>query len=374
MNRIPLHHYSKTSILFVVMMFVTATVTLTGQTLQQNLPIPNGSPYAIAFDSASNTIYLGGSFTYIGPYSGREAAIDTTTGNFDPAFPKVNARIRSIVLDGSGGHYIAGDFTTVGGLVRNRIAHIKADKSVDVNFDPNVNGEIHALVRSGSILYIGGSFTTVSGQARNSIAAIDAATGLATSWDPNANSEVWALAVSDSTVYAGGYFTTIGGQTRNHIAALDSATGSATTWNPNANGAVYTLADLGYGSTSIYVGGNFSTIGGQTRIGLAELYKSSGGATSWNPRAGGGDICSSLGCIEIFQRFLLLHTERGILCFNEENVALEIEFEIAECDIEKGFTREAPIRCADLPSIQLSRRISQYCYITIQIRNFFIVV
>jgi hypothetical protein len=44
---------------------------------------------------------------------------------------------------------------------------------------------------------------------------------------------VIALAVSGSTVYAGGNFTSIGGQGRGGIAALDPTTGLATAWNPD---------------------------------------------------------------------------------------------------------------------------------------------
>jgi hypothetical protein len=55
--------------------------------------------------------------------------------------------------------------------------------------------------------------------------ATDAATGLATAFNPNADSFVCLLAVAGGTVYAGGYFTTIGGQTRNNLVALDAATG-----------------------------------------------------------------------------------------------------------------------------------------------------
>ena len=85
---------------------------------------------------------------------------------------------------------------------------------------------------------------TIGGQTRNHIAALDASTGLATAWNPGAdgrnrrNGDVGALAVSGSTVYAGGYFTSIGGQTRNHIAALDASSGLATAWDPDANGTV----------------------------------------------------------------------------------------------------------------------------------------
>ena len=71
------------------------------------------------------------------------------------------------------------------------------------------------LAVSGSTVYAGGDFTSIGGQTRNRIAALDAATGLATAWDPDADNRVLALAVSGSTVYAGGQFTRIGGKPRN---------------------------------------------------------------------------------------------------------------------------------------------------------------
>jgi hypothetical protein len=47
---------------------------------------------------------------------------------------------------------------------------------------------------------------------------------------------VQALAVSGSTVYVGGQFNSIGGQSRSNIAALDVTTGLVTAWNPGADG------------------------------------------------------------------------------------------------------------------------------------------
>ena len=100
-------------------------------------------------------------------------------------------------------------------------------------------------------MYAGGQFTSVGGQTRNRIAALAATTGTPTTWNPNAGGIVRALAVSGWTTYAGGEFTTIGGQTRNWLAALDSA-GAATTWNPNVSGTIRALA---VSDSTVYTGG-----------------------------------------------------------------------------------------------------------------------
>src|SRR5207248_7663490 len=133
----------------------------------------------------------------------------------------------------------------------------------------------------------GGYFGAIGGQPRASIAALNAADGSATSWDPSAHyftgpAVVETFAMADLTIYVGGVFTMIGGQTRNNLAALSTVDGMATTWNPNPNSEIATLAVSG---PVVYVGGFFTAIGGQGRNKIAALNASDGTATSWNPDA-----------------------------------------------------------------------------------------
>jgi len=116
--------------------------------------VTNGEVHSIL--PAGNVTYIGGSFTYVGPHTGCGAPVDTPSGSPLEPYPQVEGTIHAVVPDGSGGWFIGGSFTRVGGVARNRLAHILSDGSVS-GFNPNLNSGVFALVLSGSTLYAGGS-------------------------------------------------------------------------------------------------------------------------------------------------------------------------------------------------------------------------
>lgn len=258
---------------------------LYAQTPQANWPVANGQVNTIVRDG--NTIYMGGLFSYVGPNIPYGASIDAISGAPNFNYVKPNANINAVAPDGSGGWYIGGAFTMVGGQVRNRIARINADGSLNP-WNPDADNTVNSIAVDGNTVYIGGIFlnlkTTTTPVPRNRIAAINATTGDPTTWDPNASANVTAITVSGSIVYVGGAFTTIGVDNRNRLAAIDASTGLATPWNPGGTiaGNVNTIVVSG---NTVFVGGGFAsaTIGGQTRRYLAALNASDGMATSWAP-------------------------------------------------------------------------------------------
>lgn len=160
-------------------------------------------------------------------------------------------------------------------------------------WNPNFSGEATALTVSGSLVYVRGYFTSIGGQPRNRIAALNASTGNATDWDPNAgggaNPVVRSTLVNGSTVYVGGEFTTIGGQSRTNLAALNATSGfAAPGWNPNVTGATFPVVlSMKLIGSNLYVGGQFDHVGGLTRNNLAAVDTASGAPTPWNPNANG---------------------------------------------------------------------------------------
>ena len=118
---------------------------------------------------------------------------------------------------------------------------------------------------------------------------------MADSFDPNASFDVDAIAIqADGKILVGGQFNSIGGQTRNYIARLDATTGLADSFDPNANSGVYSIgvqADgkilaAGVSIVSLSVADpGVGSIGGQTRNRIARLDATTGQADSFDPNA-----------------------------------------------------------------------------------------
>lgn len=248
------------------------------QTILPNFGLTDGAVRAIAL--AGGTLFIGGDFTRVGvsPVQGA-ATLDPVTAEAAPTFPRIAGTVYAVAPDGQGGWYVGGQFSSVGGLPRNGIAHVMADHSVSA-WNPSADGAVFALTTDGETVYAGGAFSSVGGASRSRIAALDATTGSATPWNPAADGTVRALAVRGSTVYAAGDFTSIGGAARAYVAALDANGDLDTSWGPLVNGYVRAIA---VANNKIFLGGDFTTVDGTVRAWLAAVNHSDGRLTSWFP-------------------------------------------------------------------------------------------
>ena len=160
--------------------------------------------------------------------------------------------------------------------------------SSPLNFD-KTNGDILAITKIEGALVgeiaIGGNFTTVStpdgvAHSAKNFAILSESTGVVL-YAGNASSYVRAITSLNGVTFVGGDFTSFGGQSRSHAAAL-SATFGVTSWNPKPSETVRALAASG---STVYMGGGFSAV---------RAVSSSTGATIWSKSTSGGDVHSLL--------------------------------------------------------------------------------
>ena len=239
----------------------------------------NSQVLAIALQ-ADGKVLISGFFTTIDGTARNYIARLNADGSLDTGFyPGSGADnlVYAIALQADGKVLISGDFTTINGTPRNRMARLNADGSLDTGFDPGTgpNSLVLAIAQQtdGKVL-IGGFFTTINGTPRNRIARLNVDGSLDTGFDPGtgANSPVLAIAQqADGKVLISGFFTTINGTARNYIARLNFDGSLDTEFDPGtgANDAVYAIAQQADGK--VVIGGNFTTINGVARNRIARL-------------------------------------------------------------------------------------------------------
>ncbi|GAB1444045.1 hypothetical protein MASR2M39_28900 [Ignavibacteriales bacterium] len=243
--------------------------------------------------------FAGENFTAIGGKDIRfMAKLSTTgTGAVDETW---NAGLPAAVLSIANNNndiYFGGNFFLVKALKRSRLARIdNTTGAVDPDWDPGINGSVYTLAINGSSIYAGGTFinvnTTSTPAVRKYLAKFTTSSPAIVDpdWNPNLNDFVLVLKISGSSIYAGGNFTTVNGDltTRNRLAKFPLS-GTATVdpdWNPDINGTVRAIASAG---SFIYAGGDFTNVNGGTIRNHLAKFPLSGTATAeaWDPNVNG---------------------------------------------------------------------------------------
>ncbi len=250
-----------------------------------------------AIARSGDRLVVGGNFSYIGQNTGPLALVDPTDGSLAARLPYVRGTVSVVIPDGAGGFYIGGAFSQVGSVERRALARMTASGEVDPAFDARVDGSVTALARSGDRLFVGGSFDTLGGASRVNLGAVDPASGAALpGFDEAAPSvasgpPIAAFAVSDSRLYIAGSFYSVGGAPRRSVAALRLDTGRldpgfdpvAATGGPRGESEPRphdvdgVLFDIVLVRSRLYVGGQFTAVGGRSRSHLAALDPETGG-------------------------------------------------------------------------------------------------
>ena len=207
----------------------------------------------------------------------------------DPGFNLgADNSVYSLVVQPDGKILVGGEFSTLGGQPRSRIARLNSDGTLDNGFNPGPNAAVVSLgVQADGKILLGGSFGVFGGQSFTRIARLNVDGTVDSSFNPVANATVFSLLVQpDGKILAGGDFTTLGGQPRNYVGRLNADGSLDTSFNPfPSGGGVRSLMLQTDGK--ILVGGGFSSIGGQTCSNLARLNADGTLDTTFNPAPNG---------------------------------------------------------------------------------------
>ena len=262
---------------------------------------PNADKDGVVFASVvqpDGKILIGGTFRMLSPNGGLTVMRNSIArlnpdGTLDTAFnPNANGPVYSIAVQADGKILAGGDFTIIGGQKRNRIARLDATTGLADSFDPNANDTVSAIaVQTDGKILVGGHFNganSIGGTGRNFFARLDPVTGLADEFNPKANGFVLAITLQpNGKILVGGAFHGdhgIGGKVRSYIARLDPTTGgSADAFDPSADNVVLAIALQADGK--VLAGGSFTSIGGQTRNHIARLDATTGSADSFDANA-----------------------------------------------------------------------------------------
>ena len=149
-----------------------------------------------------------------------------------------------------------------------------------------VDGEVRTIAQVGSRVVIGGTFTKVGPVTRGAVGVVNTAGKTFQPGFPDVVGAVSAVA-SDGAGgwYLGGTFTSVGGQPRTNLARVD-ATGAVTSFDPEPNAPVTALLSRPGGG--VFVGGGFTVLGTASVNGLAALDDQ--GAAVWTSSVTGGPV------------------------------------------------------------------------------------
>ncbi len=285
----------------------------TAQSGQVSWASGDGTPKTITIPIATSPVFTGlKSFTVTlsGITGGGVITGNATTtvniasaGTADPLFAHdyINSAVKQVVAQPDGKLLFAGWFSTIydtsfTAYPRGGVARLHSNGTIDQTFGNGAGADAVpvnalALQPDGKVL-IGGSFANVHGTPRVRVARLNTDGSLDTTFNPGTgpDGEVFALAVQpDGKILLGGNFTSVAGQTRGGIARLNAdgaldATFVGPVLNGFPNASIESIALQPNGQPII--AGSFYLVPSPWRSGVARLTTTGALDVTFNPGFG----------------------------------------------------------------------------------------
>ena len=223
---------------------------------------------------------IGGSFSSVNSTVRYGVARLTGTGALDGTFNPgsgADGFVSAVAIQPDDKVLVAGGFSSMNNISRQRIARLNPDGSLDTTFNPGAGTDqpIYdmALQSDGKVVIVG-DFSTVRNEPRNRVARLNADGTVDLTFNPGLgpNDLVWKVALQqDGRVLVGGYFTTFSTTNLHYVARLNVDGSVDSTFVPiaGANGPVFALVQDS--SLGIIIGGAFTMYDGVPAASVARL-------------------------------------------------------------------------------------------------------
>ena len=192
---------------------------------------------------SGNTVFAGGQFSTARPPGAAPGtsttprsnllAFDIRTGALNTSFaPTLNGQVLAVAVSPDGSRvYVAGDFTQVNGVGRNRIAALNTTTGALISsFAPSLNSRGNTLLATSSSVYVGGDFSVANAAARGRLASFRASDGALQPWAPTADRNVLTMVMAAGKIVIGGTFENVNSAPGYGMAALDPVSGTRRPW------------------------------------------------------------------------------------------------------------------------------------------------
>ena len=244
---------------------------------------------------SGDQLIVGGTFSSINGSVRNNLAKFDLGGNLDASWqPNPDDHVLALHAPGNGFVYVGGNFANIGGTARSGIARVALSGSGAADaWAPTLaqalgTPAVTALESAAGSLYVAGEFTSVNGSARTRLAKLDlaGAGALDGAWLPACSRALSVLRVIGSSLYVAGaansfsFNASSGAGTLNAVrmARFASAGGGALDVNfapivdPSVNDSIIHAIENGDGGGRLLVAGNFSRLtSASVRLGLAAL-------------------------------------------------------------------------------------------------------
>ena len=250
-------------------------------------------PYVSSIVIHGQTLFAGGSFDFAGgAVRYTLAELDLGTARATTFDARIGGGLTKALAIHGQTLYVGGYLYDFGGLGRPNLAALDSRTGVATSWNPRADGTTLALAADGNTVLAGGEFTSMADwRPQRGLAALDATTGRALSWNPTLDIPYYVtLVAGGDRVYASGQFTSVNSQPRGYFAAFDGATGALADWNPWTSGITAIDAQLVQMVTignTVYVAVPAEAINGVPRHNLFALDGRAGALLPWAPNPRG---------------------------------------------------------------------------------------